>query len=105
MINKVKLIRFLDTGELPDAMVFIGAPISIAGDDYICEVVVKKFRNRQGFYVHGVELKEKVGVALKTSTEGRATPISKLIIAKLFFGIQPHFEKRNPRMILHRDCL
>lgn len=58
----------------------LAAPITINGKEYICEVVVETRPNRQGFYLHEVELKEKVENAFKTPTKGSASPTSRLIL-------------------------
>lgn len=60
----------------------LAAPITIGDKEYICEVVVETRPNRQGFYLHEVELKEKVENAFKTPTKGSAFPTSRLILAK-----------------------
>ena len=58
----------------------LAAPITIGGEEYICEVVVKSGKARQGFYLHEVKLKEKVENVLKTAN-GRATsPTPQLIL-------------------------
>ncbi len=61
----------------------LAAPVSIGGKEYICEVVVEQRQNRQGFYLHEVELKEKLGNVFKTSTEGGTRQASKSILAFL----------------------
>ena len=60
----------------------LAAPITIGDKEYICEVVVETRPNRQGFYLHEVELKEKAENAFKTPTKGSAFPTSRLILAK-----------------------
>lgn len=57
------------------------APIKFAGQDYIGEVVVKRQPNRQGFYLHEVEIQKKLESAFKTPTKGGAPQASRLIIA------------------------
>ena len=59
----------------------IAAPISIGEKEYICEVVVEQRSNRQGFYVHEVEIKEKLGNVFKTATKGSTRQASKSILA------------------------
>ena len=61
----------------------IGAPIKIGQEDYICEVIIKTLPYRQGFYLHEVELKNKLEVAFKTPTKGSASSSSHLIISQL----------------------
>ena len=58
------------------------APIKFAGQDYIGEVVVKRQPNRQGFYLHEVEITKKLESAFKTPTKGGAPQASRLIIAE-----------------------
>ena len=60
----------------------IVAPIKFAGQDYIGEVVVKRLPNRQGFYLHEVEIQKKLESAFKTPTKGGAPQASKLIIVE-----------------------
>jgi hypothetical protein len=57
------------------------APIKFAGQNYIGEVVVKRQPNRQGFYLHEVEIQKKLESAFKTPTKGGAPQASRLIIA------------------------
>jgi len=63
-----------------DTVVLV-APIKIAGDDYVCEVVVKQGKDRQGFYLHEVELSDKLADVFKTAN-GSTSASSKLIIAQ-----------------------
>lgn len=58
------------------------APIELGGEKYVGEVVVKKLPNRQGFYLHEVEVQKKLERAFKTSTKRGARQASKLIIAQ-----------------------
>lgn len=58
------------------------APVEIGGEKYAGEVVVKRLPNRQGFYLHEVEVQKKLERAFKTSTKGGARQASKLIIAQ-----------------------
>lgn len=44
----------------------LAAPISIADKEYICEVIVEQRPNRQGFYLHEVQIKEKLPDVFKT---------------------------------------
>ena len=52
----------------------IAAPIKIGATDYICEVIVQRNREsgRQAFYLHEVNVKEKVAGAIETSTREAA---------------------------------
>lgn len=59
----------------------LAAPISIAGKEYICEVIVEQRPNRQGFYLHEVEVKEKLGNVFKTATQGSTRQASRSILA------------------------
>ena len=57
------------------------APIKIGEDNYVCEVVIKQGSERQGFYLHEVELSKKFADVFKTVND--STPAnSKLIIAQ-----------------------
>ena len=59
----------------------IAAPITIKDVEYICEVVVEQRSNRQGFYLHEVEIKKKLEDVFKTSTEGGTPQASRSILA------------------------
>ena len=45
------------------------------------EVIVEQRPNRQGFYLHEVEVKEKLANAFKTPTKGSASPVPRLILS------------------------
>lgn len=75
--------------------VVIVAPLEIAGKPYIGEVVVQQRTNRQGFYLHEVELKEKLENAFKTPTEGSAFPASRLILSQLLDKIKLKYGKND----------
>ena len=57
------------------------APIKIGKENHVCEVVIKQGVERQGFYLHEVELSEKFTDVFKTAT-GSTSANSKLIVAK-----------------------
>ncbi len=59
----------------------IAAPVTIKGVEYVCEVVVGQRTNRQGFYLHEVEIKKKLEDVFKTSTEGGTPQASRSILA------------------------
>lgn len=59
----------------------IAAPVTIKNLEYICEVVVEQRSNRQGFYLHEVEIKKKLEDVFKTSTEGGTPQASRSILA------------------------
>ncbi len=72
--------------------IVIAAPISIAQEEYICEVVLNKEPNKNRFYLHEVEVKDKLQLGNqvrsymdekhpKRNTKAGA---SRLIISKLF---------------------
>ncbi len=61
----------------------IVAPVKIGEEDYVCEVVVKKVRGQQRFYLHEVEIKKTLdGVFKSVANNGNASQVSKLIIGK-----------------------
>ena len=61
----------------------IVAPVKIGEEDYVCEVVVKKVRGQQRFYLHEVEIKKTLdGVFKSVANSGNASQVSKLIIGK-----------------------
>ena len=70
------------------------APITLKGDDYFCEVVVKSNKDRQGFYIHEVELKEKLADVFSTAHHGTSTS-SKSIIADLVNNFNPNEQLKN----------
>ncbi len=84
------------------------APIKIAGTDYVCEVVVKKTNNGQKFYLHEVEIKEKLEGVFKSVEKNTATPqASRLILAKHLQEVKPENvskvvdEYGEPRVVYH----
>lgn len=46
-------------GRGDDSYVF-AAPVTINGEDCICEVIIMKNANRTGFYLHEVQVKERL---------------------------------------------
>ncbi len=60
----------------------IAAPVTIKGAEYICEIVVTQRANKQGFYLHEVEIKKKLEDVFKTSTEGGTPQASRSILAR-----------------------
>ena len=86
----------------------LAAPITIGDKEYICEVIVETRPNRQGFYLHEVELKEKAENAFKTPTKGSAFPTSRLILAKKAYKVNEEGvskvvdENGEPRVVYHQ---
>ena len=65
-----------------DSVSFI-APITIGGERYACEVIVKQKDSSNTFYVHEVEIQEKLAdVFNKTISNNVESASSKLSIAK-----------------------
>lgn len=72
--------------------IVIDAPISIAGEGYICEVVLNKEENKNRFYLHEVEIKDKLQLGNqvrsymdeKNPKRNTKAGASRLIISKLF---------------------
>ena len=61
----------------------IVAPIKIGGENYICEVVVKRVNNSQRFYLHEVETKRTLDNVFKSvANNGNASQVSRLILGK-----------------------
>lgn len=73
------------------------APLEIAGEPYIGEVVIQTRPNRQGLYLHEVELKKKLDNAFKTPTEGSAFPASRLILSQLLEKIKRKYKAGNEK--------
>ena len=76
-----------------DTVVMV-APLEINGTPYIGEVVIKQGTDRQGFYLHEVEIKEKLANVFKTAT-GSTSPTSKLIISQLLAKIKEQDKKKS----------
>lgn len=59
------------------------APVKIGAEDYACEVVVKKARGQQKFYLHEVEIKKTLDDVFKSvANNGNASQVSRLILGK-----------------------
>lgn len=72
----------------------IVAPIKLGEDDYVCEVVVKKVRGQQRFYLHEVEIKKTLdGVFKSVANNGNASQASKLIIGKHIAEVKGNVSK------------
>ena len=71
----------------------IVAPIKIGGENYTCEVVVKKSDKRNSFYLHEVEIKETLEDMFKTTTEGAISQASRLIIGKHLAEVKGNVSK------------
>lgn len=72
----------------------IVAPIKLGEDDYVCEVVVKKVRGQQRFYLHEVEIKRTLdGVFKSVANNGNASQVSKLILGKHLSEVKGNVSK------------
>ena len=72
----------------------IVAPIKLGEDDYVCEVVVKKVRGQQRFYLHEVEIKKTLdGVFKSVANNGNASQVSKLILGKHLAEVKRNVSK------------
>ena len=72
----------------------IVAPVKIGEEDYVCEVVVKKVRGQQRFYLHEVEIKKTLdGVFKSVANSGNASQVSKLIIGKHLAEVKGNVSK------------
>ena len=69
------------------------APIQIASENYVCEVVVARRKNENRFYLHEVQTKKTLDNVFKTSTEGRTPQASKLIIGKHLAEVKDNVSK------------
>lgn len=91
--------------------VVIAAPIKIGTDEYICEVVVNKEESQNNFYLHEVELKNKLQLGNQVRSYGNEsqrntkTGASKLIIAKLLaegkFGSSKVVDENGEPMVMY----
>lgn len=92
----------------------IAAPISINGEDFICEVVINQRSNSNNFYLHEVEIKEKLqfGNQVRNYMDGNhpnrntKTGASRLIISKLlaegkFNSSKVVDENGEPKVVYH----
>ena len=66
----------------------IAAPIRMGGKDYVCELIVNRYRDRNAFYLHEVNLKEKLSDTIKTATGAvsigePARPVRSIIAQRL----------------------
>lgn len=72
----------------------IVAPVKIGEEDYVCEVVVKKVRGQQRFYLHEVEIKRTLdGVFKSVANNGNASQVSKLILGKHLAEVKGNISK------------
>ena len=72
----------------------IVAPVRLGEDDYICEVVAKKVRGKQRFYLHEVEIKKTLdGVFKSVANNGNASQVSRLIIGKHIAEVKGNVSK------------
>ena len=85
----------------------IVAPIKLGEDDYVCEVVVKKVRGQQRFYLHEVEIKRTLdGVFKSVANNGNASQVSKLILGKHLAEVKGNVSKvvdenGEPKVVYH----
>ena len=92
----------------------IAAPISIGGIEFVCEVVINQRQNSNNFYLHEVEVKEKLQFGNQVRNymdedrpnRNTKTGASKLIIAKLlsegkFESSKVVDENGEPLMVFH----
>lgn len=66
----------------------IAAPIRMGGKDYVCELIVNRYKDRNAFYLHEVNLKEKLSDTIKTATGAvsigeSARPVMSIIAQRL----------------------
>lgn len=62
---------------------FICAPIILKNKDYYWEVIVKSSKDRQGFYIHKIELKEKLSDVFSRTFQQGTSESSIFIITDL----------------------
>lgn len=74
-------------GRGDDSYVF-AAPISINGEDYICEVILMKNKARTGFYLHEVQVKEKLLDVFKTGVVTSTPGAPKSILLQVMGRVQ-----------------
>ncbi|MBP3525128.1 MAG: hypothetical protein J6J65_01145, partial [Opitutales bacterium] len=85
----------------------IVAPIKLGEGDYVCEVVVKKIRGQQRFYLHEVERKKTLdGVFKSVANNGNASQVSKLILGKHLAEVKGNVSKvvdenGEPKVVYH----
>jgi hypothetical protein len=87
----------------------IDAPVYIGNTEYIAEVIIEQNKsNKNEFYLHEVEIKEKAQGAFKTATERGAPQASQLIIGKKLNDVKGNVSKivdenGEPRTVYRGD--
>ena len=76
----------------------LAAPISISGVEYICETVIAKSDNRTGFYLHEVQIKEKLLDVFKTGVN-TGTPRALRSIIALNYDAVKDIEKNCIKIV------
>ena len=92
-----------------DDSVVIAAPVTIKGEEYICEVVVMHGETRIGFYLHEVQIKERLRDAFKTGVVTGASGVPKSILMDVASRVkeieesmsQVVDENGEPRVVYH----
>ncbi len=69
------------------------------GEEYFCEVIIKSNKDRQGFYLHEVELTKKLTDVFKTAN-GSTSMSSKLIIAHKIAEFNPDIKKHEEKNLI-----
>lgn len=88
----------------------IAAPITIGGDGYICEVIVKKNKDSTQFYLHEVNLNSDVAATLQDpNREGQQQPPARPVRSILVQKYLDHKEKikslQNKEAELNQDAI
>ncbi len=87
----------------------IAAPVTIKGEEYVCEVVVMHGETRIGFYLHEVQIKERLRDAFKTGVVTGASGVPKSILMDVASRVkeieesmsQVVDENGEPRVVYH----
>lgn len=87
----------------------IAAPVTIKGEEYVCEVVVMHGETRIGFYLHEVQIKERLRDAFKTGVVTGASGVSKSILMDVASRVKEIEESMSkvvdengePRVVYH----
>ena len=93
VLQKGKMLDVSKAKENEHRYLFV-APLTLKGKDYYCEVVVKSNKDRQGFYIHEIELKEKLADVFSTAHHGTSTS-SKSIITNLIRNFNPNVQYQS----------
>ncbi len=88
--------------------ILIASPITFKGEEYVCEVCIKKSPTSNRFYFHGVEVKNKLFPDASKDQGANALPVaseraSKLMISRIYDKIKKNQAENSTRQNLTSD--